>query len=77
MRPAEPGLDTAVARRELRLIALSGVPLVRPGDDLCETILNAVARSGEALRPGDVLVLAQKIVSKALGRLVDLDQVTP
>lgn len=77
MRPTEPGLDSVVKKRELRLIALSGVPLVRPGDDLCETILNAAARSGEELHSGDVLVLAQKIVSKAQGRFVDLDQVTP
>jgi coenzyme F420-0:L-glutamate ligase / coenzyme F420-1:gamma-L-glutamate ligase len=77
VRPTEPGLDTALNRRELRLIALGGVPLLQPGDDLCETILHAVARSGEQLRSGDVLVLAQKIVSKAQGRFVDLDQVTP
>ncbi len=77
MRPTEPGLDTAVVRRELRLIALGGVPLLQPGDDLCETILRAVARSDEQLRSGDVLVLAQKIVSKTQGRFVDLDQVTP
>jgi coenzyme F420-0:L-glutamate ligase/coenzyme F420-1:gamma-L-glutamate ligase len=76
VRPTEPGLDTVVNRRELRLIALSGVPLVQPGDDLCETILSAVARSGDQLRSGDVLVLAQKIVSKAQGRFVDLDQVS-
>ena len=74
MRPTEPGLDTAVVKRELRLIALGGVPLVQPGDDLCETILRAVARSDEQLRSGDVLVLAQKIVSKAQGRYVDLDR---
>jgi coenzyme F420-0:L-glutamate ligase/coenzyme F420-1:gamma-L-glutamate ligase len=64
-------------RRELRLIALGGVPLLQPGDDLCETILHALARSDEELHSGDVLVLAQKIVSKAQGRFVDLDQVTP
>jgi coenzyme F420-0:L-glutamate ligase / coenzyme F420-1:gamma-L-glutamate ligase len=63
-------------RRELRLIALGGVPLVRAGDDLCQTISSALAHSGEALQTGDVLVLAQKIVSKARGRHVDLSQVT-
>ena len=65
------------AKRELRLIALAGVPLVREGDDLCELILSAVTNSGEQLAAGDVLVLAQKIVSKAGGRYVDLASVTP
>jgi coenzyme F420-0:L-glutamate ligase/coenzyme F420-1:gamma-L-glutamate ligase len=67
----------ATGKRELRLIALGGVPLVREGDDLCETIVSAVARSGEQLVSGDVLVLAQKIVSKARGCHVDLAAVTP
>ena len=66
-----------MTKREVRLIALSGVPLVREGDDLCEIILDAIGRSGEKLSSGDVLVLAQKIVSKARGRHVELDHVTP
>ena len=65
------------SRRELRLIALGGVPLVREGDDLCEIILTALERSGETLLSADVLVLAQKIVSKAQGRYVELASVTP
>jgi coenzyme F420-0:L-glutamate ligase/coenzyme F420-1:gamma-L-glutamate ligase len=67
----------AAGRRELRLIALPGVPLVREGDDLCGIVESAVARSGEQLASGDVLVLAQKIVSKAHGCHVDLSTVTP
>jgi coenzyme F420-0:L-glutamate ligase / coenzyme F420-1:gamma-L-glutamate ligase len=68
---------SAAAKRELRLIALSGIPLVRKGDDLCEIILNALAHSGEQLVSSDVLVLAQKIVSKARGCQVNLATVTP
>lgn len=67
----------AAGRRELRLIALPGVPLVREGDDLFEMVVSAVARSGEKLAAGDVLVLAQKIVSKARGCHVDLATVVP
>ena len=67
----------ATTKREVRLVALGAVPLVREGDDLCELILGALARSGEALVSGDVLVIAQKIVSKASGRYVDLAGVTP
>jgi len=65
------------SNREVRLLALSGVPLVQAGDDLCDIILHALAQAGEALAAGDVLVIAQKIVSKAEGRQVRLAEVTP
>ena len=63
--------------RELRVIALAGVPLIRQGDDLCEILRTAVTHSGQTLHNGDVLVLAQKIVSKAQGRQVELARVEP
>jgi coenzyme F420-0:L-glutamate ligase / coenzyme F420-1:gamma-L-glutamate ligase len=66
----------AATKQEARLIALAGVPLVQGGDDLCSIVLHALAESGEALRAGDVLVIAQKIVSKAQARYVDLADVT-
>ena len=56
----------------LEAIALPGMPLVRPGDDLAQLILDALSRAELALREGDVLVVAQKIVSKAEGRPVVL-----
>ena len=62
---------------ELRISALAGIPLVRPGDNIADLIVNGLASSGLSLRHGDVLVIAQKIVSKAEGRLVDLREVTP
>jgi coenzyme F420-0:L-glutamate ligase/coenzyme F420-1:gamma-L-glutamate ligase len=62
---------------ELRLLALPGIPLVRPGDDLAAMILAALGACGERLHEGDVLVIAQKIVSKAEGRLVQLATVEP
>lgn len=62
---------------ELRLIPLRNVPLVQAGDDLVAIIVNAVRASGQTLRSGDVVVIAQKIVSKAEGRLVDLSTVVP
>jgi coenzyme F420-0:L-glutamate ligase/coenzyme F420-1:gamma-L-glutamate ligase len=61
----------------LTLLPLRGVPLVQSGDDLPGVIVHALAQSGESLRPRDVLVIAQKIVSKAEGRIVDLKTVTP
>ncbi len=63
--------------RSLTLTALPGIPLVQPGDDLAALILAALEAAGERLRSGDVLVLAQKIVSKAEGRYLDLREVTP
>lgn len=61
----------------LTLTALPGIPLVKAGDDLAEIILAALGRAGIQLQDGDILVLAQKIVSKSEGRMVDLRTVTP
>jgi coenzyme F420-0:L-glutamate ligase/coenzyme F420-1:gamma-L-glutamate ligase len=61
----------------LEVIALEGLPFVRPGDDLVELIASALTRNGVAPRAGDVLVVAQKIVSKAEGRMIDLATVGP
>ena len=62
---------------ELGLIALPGIPLIREGDDLTSHILRGLAECGECLRTGDILVIAQKVISKAEGRLRRLDTVTP
>lgn len=61
----------------LVLTPLSGIPLVQPGDDLSTLLQAALAATGITLQDGDILVLAQKIVSKAEGRLINLAQVTP
>ncbi|MGC2784503.1 MAG: coenzyme F420-0:L-glutamate ligase [Roseiarcus sp.] len=61
----------------LEVIALPGLPLISPGDDLVELIASALKRQDVAPRPGDVLVVAQKIVSKAEGRVVDLATIEP
>ncbi|MEJ1975210.1 MAG: coenzyme F420-0:L-glutamate ligase [Acetobacteraceae bacterium] len=61
----------------LEIHALPAIPMVQPGDDLAALIEASCARGGLALRDGDVLVVAQKIVSKAEGRMVDLAAVTP
>lgn len=73
---AEAG-SPATRPRELRVVALAGVPLVRPGDDLAAIAQAALHASGEQLQDGDVLVLAQKIVSKSEGRQVRLADVEP
>jgi coenzyme F420-0:L-glutamate ligase / coenzyme F420-1:gamma-L-glutamate ligase len=69
--------STAADTVAARFTALAGVPLIKPGDDLATIILAALAASGEKLRDGDVLILAQKVVSKAQGRSVQLGSVVP
>jgi coenzyme F420-0:L-glutamate ligase/coenzyme F420-1:gamma-L-glutamate ligase len=56
----------------LELIGVPGVPLVAANDDLAVIIAGALERAGLRPCPGDVFVIAQKVVSKAEGRLVDL-----
>lgn len=62
---------------ELRLTAVPHVPHVQPGDNLAELILHALAQANLELADGDVLAIAQKIVSKAEGQLVRLAEVQP
>jgi coenzyme F420-0:L-glutamate ligase/coenzyme F420-1:gamma-L-glutamate ligase len=61
----------------LVLTPLSTLPLIHPGDDLGEILLAALIQEDITLQDGDVIVLAQKIVSKAEGRLFNLTEVTP
>ena len=72
--PARPPSPTTT---QLCLTALPGLPLIGPGDDLSGLVLEALTRAGLSLLGGDVLILAQKVVSKAEGRQVDLAQVQP
>ena len=62
---------------KLTLTAVAGIPPVQPGDDIADLVLRALDEAQIALVSGDVLVIAQKIISKAEGRLFQLDTVTP
>jgi coenzyme F420-0:L-glutamate ligase/coenzyme F420-1:gamma-L-glutamate ligase len=61
----------------VELLAIPDLPMVAPGDDLAALVAAGLMRGEIQPRAGDVLVLAQKIVSKAEGRSVDLATVTP
>jgi len=61
----------------LQIVPLTGLPEVAPGENLAAMIVEAVLRQGLVLRQGDVLVVAQKIVSKAEGRIVRLGAIEP
>jgi coenzyme F420-0:L-glutamate ligase/coenzyme F420-1:gamma-L-glutamate ligase len=63
--------------QELRIIPVGGMGEVRPGDDLARLIVAAARAQGTPLQQGDVLVVTQKVVSKAEGRLVALADVVP
>lgn len=56
---------------------LIGLPIIKPGDDLADLILQATNRSPIKVVNGDIFVIAQKIVSKAESRFVNLNSVTP
>jgi len=62
---------------EIRVVTISGLPEIQPGDDLVALIVAAAERQGTPLQSGDVLVVTQKVVSKAEGRLVALEEVEP
>jgi coenzyme F420-0:L-glutamate ligase/coenzyme F420-1:gamma-L-glutamate ligase len=62
---------------QLILTALPGLPLIRKGDDLANLFLIGLDQAGIQLENGDLLVVAQKIVSKAEGRVVNLGDVEP
>ncbi len=64
------------APSEYRVFAVGGIPEVADGDDLAELIDVALRAQETPLEPGDVLVVTQKIISKAEGRVITLDDVT-
>src|ERR1035437_10980297 len=63
--------------RRLTLTALAELPLVKPGDDLSGLLATALRRSKIVPEDGDVIIIAQKVVSKAEGRIVNLKEVVP
>ena len=68
------GLSTS---KQVTISAIDGIPEIESGDDLGQIIINSLEQSQTRLDDGDILIVAQKVVSKAEGRFVALDQVTP
>ncbi|MBM3683048.1 MAG: coenzyme F420-0:L-glutamate ligase [Actinobacteria bacterium] len=69
--------DPVPAAGELRVFPIRGVPEVRPGDDLGGMIAEAAIAEGNPLRDGDVVIVTQKVVSKAENMLVPIDADDP
>ena len=63
--------------RSITLCAIEGIPPVNKGDDLARLIVGGIEKTGLQLRAGDIVVVCQKVVSKAEGRLVDLKTIVP
>lgn len=63
--------------RGLQIVPVSFSEEIRPGDSLVEKFLGAMRRSRLSLKVGDILIVKHKIVSKAEGQLVELDQIKP
>jgi coenzyme F420-0:L-glutamate ligase/coenzyme F420-1:gamma-L-glutamate ligase len=76
-------MDAETSRRRpsavprVELIGITGIPEIKAGDELASMIVQAAERQGTPIESGDVLVVTQKIVSKAEGRVVDLKDVSP
>ncbi len=65
------------ANRGFSVVPVTGMPMVVPGDNLADLILDALETNALSLQDGDIVCLAQKIVSKAEGQLVALADITP
>ena len=61
----------------MRLFAVPNLPLFQPGDDVAAAIVESLSDHGDRLVAGDIVVIAQKIISKAEGRLVRLCDIQP
>jgi coenzyme F420-0:L-glutamate ligase / coenzyme F420-1:gamma-L-glutamate ligase len=57
--------------------AVAGIPLLKSGDDLAKIICEKLKDNGRSLHAGDIVVVAQKAISKVEGRMIDLATVTP
>lgn len=63
--------------KEFKAAALEGFPLIKPGDNIAKIIVETAKKNGLEIEDGDIIVIAQKIFSKAEGRIVNLKEVVP
>ena len=63
--------------KEIRLIPVYGIPEIKPGDNLVDILSDVIKNEGLEIYDGDILVFAQKVISKAEGRIVVLREVQP
>src|SRR2546425_4028026 len=63
--------------KQLTLIAIEGMPIIKRDDNLAELIVKALDSNKVTLTHGDILVVCQKVVSKSEGRVYDLREIEP
>ncbi|MDH5374930.1 MAG: coenzyme F420-0:L-glutamate ligase [Candidatus Bathyarchaeota archaeon] len=61
----------------VRIIGIEGLPIIKAGDNLAELICNAAENQSTPIQNGDILVVTHVVVSRAEGKVVDLDKVAP
>ncbi len=64
-------------KNEIKIIGLEEIPLIKKGDNIPEIILNALDRHGLIIQDRDIIVIAQTIISKSIGRTRDLKKIIP
>ena len=74
---SDPSTGTKADFPQISVFGITGVPEINTGDNLAEMIVQSAERQGTPIQSGDVLVVTQKVVSKAEDRVVDLKTVTP
>ncbi len=62
---------------EVRVIGVQGMPEIKPGDDLSSLLIDAAQEQGTPIEVGDVVVVTQKVVSKAEGRVMSFKDIEP
>jgi coenzyme F420-0:L-glutamate ligase / coenzyme F420-1:gamma-L-glutamate ligase len=63
--------------RSITLTAVEGIPMIKAGDDLAALIAAGIEHTGLKLESGDILIVCQKVISKAEGRVVELSEIEP
>ena len=64
-------------KNEIQIIGLQGVPLITPGDDITQIILNALEQNDLSLKNGDIILIAQTVISKSIGKIRNLKEIEP
>ncbi|MBQ9026323.1 MAG: coenzyme F420-0:L-glutamate ligase [Methanobrevibacter sp.] len=62
---------------QINLTGLEGIPLVKSGDNIAEIIKDAILQQNYDLKDGDIILIAETLISKAEGNIVNLDEITP
>ncbi len=64
-------------KSEIKIIGLMGIPIIEKGDNVPAIIIKALENNGLALEKGDIIVIAQTIISKSIGRTRNLNEIIP